>query len=50
MIETDPGKAAVAVPVAEAPRHAPRRRPRPRDVYGIENEEPLQQVETHTHR
>jgi ribonuclease E len=45
MIETDPGK-ATSVAVPEMAPHAPRRRQRPREVYTIENSEPLQQVET----
>ncbi len=48
LIETDPGKAAVTAPVTETREHAPRRRQRPREIYTIENNEPLQQVETHT--
>jgi ribonuclease E len=47
LIETDPNKAAsVIVPTPEMTAHAPRRRQRPREVYTIENSEPLQQVET----
>ncbi|MDD2700587.1 MAG: Rne/Rng family ribonuclease [Sideroxydans sp.] len=47
MIETDPNKAAsVVVPAPEMTAHAPRRRQRPREIYTIENSEPLQQVET----
>jgi ribonuclease E len=47
MIETDPNKAAsvVAAP-QERTAHSPRRRQRPREIYTIENSEPLQQVET----
>ncbi|HLP99404.1 MAG TPA: Rne/Rng family ribonuclease [Sideroxyarcus sp.] len=45
MIETDPSK-AVTAPVPESREHAPRRRQRPREIYTIENNEPLQQVET----
>ncbi|OIR17329.1 ribonuclease E [mine drainage metagenome] len=48
MIETDPNKAASIAPVPESHGHAPRRRQRPREVYTIENNEPLQQVETQT--
>jgi hypothetical protein len=48
MIETDPHKAASVAPAAESREHAPRRRQRPREVYTIENSEPLQQVETHS--
>jgi ribonuclease E len=47
LIETDPNKAASIVPVVvENQPHAPRRRQRQREVYTIENSEPLQQVET----
>jgi hypothetical protein len=46
MIETDPNKAASIAPVAENRDHAPRRRQRQREVYTMENSEPLQQVET----
>jgi ribonuclease E len=47
LIETDPNKAAsVVIPAPEMTAHAPRRRQRPREVYTIENSEPLQQVET----
>ncbi|MBI5007176.1 MAG: Rne/Rng family ribonuclease [Nitrosomonadales bacterium] len=46
MIETDPSKAASIPPVPESREHAPRRRQRPREIYTIENSEPLQQVET----
>ena len=46
MIETDPNKAATVAPVPESREHAPRRRQRQREVYTIENSEPLQQVET----
>ncbi len=48
MIETDPNKAAsiAPAPAPESREHAPRRRQRPREVYTIENSEPLQQVET----
>ncbi len=46
LIETDPHKAATIAPVPESREHAPRRRQRPREVYTIENSEPLQQVET----
>ena len=48
MIETDPNKAASVAPVPESREHAPRRRQRPREVYTIESNEPLQQVETHS--
>jgi ribonuclease E len=47
MIETDPNKAASIAPAAAESRdHAPRRRQRQREVYTMENSEPLQQVET----
>jgi ribonuclease E len=46
LIETDPNKAATIAPVVESREHAPRRRQRPREIYTIENNEPLQQVET----
>ncbi|MDP1633217.1 MAG: ribonuclease E/G, partial [Gallionellaceae bacterium] len=46
MIETDPNKAATVAPVPESRDHAPRRRQRQREVYTVENSEPLQQVET----
>ncbi|MFH2135228.1 MAG: Rne/Rng family ribonuclease, partial [Pseudomonadota bacterium] len=47
MIETDPNKAAAVVaPAQERTAHSPRRRQRPREIYTIENSEPLQQVET----
>ncbi|MBU1447004.1 MAG: Rne/Rng family ribonuclease, partial [Gammaproteobacteria bacterium] len=47
LIETDPNKAAsVVIPAPEMTAHAPRRRQRPREIYTIENSEPLQQVET----
>ena len=47
LIETDPNKAATIAPVAaESREHAPRRRQRQREVYTMENSEPLQQVET----
>ena len=46
LIETDPNKAASIAPVPESREHAPRRRQRQREVYTIENSEPLQQVET----
>ncbi|HAF43720.1 MAG TPA: ribonuclease E/G [Gallionellaceae bacterium] len=46
MIETDPNKAATVAPVVENRSQAPRRRQRQREVYTIENSEPLQQVET----
>ena len=47
MIETDPNKAVGIVPVVVENRpQAPRRRQRQREVYTIENSEPLQQVET----
>jgi hypothetical protein len=48
MIETDPNKAASVAPVPESREHAPRRRQRPREIYTIESNEPLQQVETHS--
>jgi hypothetical protein len=48
MIETDPSKAVRVVAVApESREHAPRRRQRQREIYSIDDE-PLQQVETHT--
>ncbi|MBI4938007.1 MAG: ribonuclease E/G, partial [Nitrosomonadales bacterium] len=46
LIETDPIKCA-ASPAPEAQPQAPRRRPRPREVYSMENSEPLVQIETH---
>jgi hypothetical protein len=46
LIETDPNKAATIAPVQENRPQAPRRRPRQREVYTMENTEPLQQVET----
>jgi ribonuclease E len=46
LIETDPNKAVSVAPVPESREHAPRRRQRQREVYTIENSEPLQQVET----
>ena len=50
-IETNPSKAAN---VGESPlqraEHAPRRRPRPREIYTAESSEPLVQIETHTPR
>ncbi|MDD5057521.1 MAG: Rne/Rng family ribonuclease [Sideroxydans sp.] len=47
MIETDPNKAASIVVAAPANREqAPRRRQRQREIYSIEDSEPLQQVET----
>ena len=47
LIETDPIKCA-ASPVSETETQlqAPRRRPRPREVYSVENSEPLVQIET----
>ncbi len=49
MIETDPNKAAsVVVAPREMTAHAPRRRQRPREIYTMENSEPLQMVETRT--
>jgi hypothetical protein len=48
MIETDPNKAASIAPAPVSREHTPRRRQRPREVYTIENSEPLQQVETHS--
>lgn len=48
LIETDPNKAASVAPAPESREHAPRRRQRPREIYTIENNEPLQQVETHS--
>ncbi|GAB4119939.1 MAG: hypothetical protein Fur0026_10570 [Sideroxydans sp.] len=51
LIETDPNKAAsVAVAATENREHAPRRRQRPREIYTMENSEPLQMVETRTTR
>lgn len=48
-IETDPSKrAAASAPQAEATAPAPRRRSRPREVYSMENSEPLVQIETHS--
>ncbi len=47
MIETDPNKAASVVVAAPVNREqAPRRRQRQREIYSIEDSEPLQQVET----
>jgi ribonuclease E len=47
LIETDPNKAASVAPAPEArQQHAPRRRQRQREVYSVDNNEPLQQVET----
>jgi ribonuclease E len=46
LIETDPNKAATIAPAPETREHAPRRRQRQREVYTMENSEPLQQVET----
>jgi ribonuclease E len=46
MIETDPNKATTIAPVQENHAQAPRRRQRQREVYTMENSEPLQQVET----
>ena len=48
LIETDPVKRAVVAPAAteEATPPAPRRRPRPREVYNMESSEPLVQIET----
>ncbi len=48
LIETDPNKVVSVTPVQESREHAPRRRQRQREIYTIENSEPLQQVETHT--
>ena len=49
MIETDPTKAvSVKSAAPESREHAPRRRQRQREIYTIDNNEPLQQVETHT--
>ena len=48
LIETDPSKTATVAPVQENRAQAPRRRQRQREVYSIENSEPLQQVETHS--
>jgi ribonuclease E len=45
MIETDPNKAANIV-VQENSAPAPRRRPRPREIYTAENNEPLVMIET----
>ena len=47
MIETDPVKAVTVIAAApESREHAPRRRQRQKEIYTIENNEPLQQVET----
>ena len=47
MIETDPVKrASVATAAPESREHSPRRRQRQREIYTMENNEPLQQVET----
>ncbi len=47
LIETDPVKStAVAAPATETSPPAPRRRPRPREVYNMESSEPLVQIET----
>ena len=46
MIETDPNKAATVTPVPESREHAPRRRQRPREIYTLENSEPLVMIET----
>ncbi|ADE11989.1 Rne/Rng family ribonuclease [Sideroxydans lithotrophicus] len=48
LIETDPNKAASIAPAQENRSQPPRRRQRPREIYTIENSEPLQQVETHS--
>ena len=48
-IETDPSKRAAApAPRAETAPPATRRRSRPREVYSMENSEPLVQIETHS--
>ena len=48
-IETDASKrAAVAAPQVESTPPVSRRRSRPREVYSMENSEPLVQIETHT--
>ncbi|HKB60735.1 MAG TPA: Rne/Rng family ribonuclease [Gallionellaceae bacterium] len=44
-IETDPHSVAEPLEVKPHP-HAPRRRERPREIYSVENSEPLEQVET----
>ena len=44
-IETDPHSVAQP-PEARPQPHAPRRRERPREIYSVENSEPLEQVET----
>ncbi len=47
LIETDPIKCAASpVTETETTPQAPRRRPRPREVYSMENSEPLVQIET----
>ncbi len=48
LIETDPVKRATVAPAAmeEATPPAPRRRPRPREVYNMESSGPLVQIET----
>lgn len=47
LIETDPNKAAAVTAAApEMRKRAPRRRQRPREIYTMENSEPLQMVET----
>jgi len=46
LIETDPNKVASVAAVPERRDHAPRRRQRPREIYTMENSEPLQMVET----
>ncbi len=47
-IETAPSKlaAVAASPTEVAQQPATRRRPRPREVYSMENSEPLVQIET----
>jgi ribonuclease E len=47
MIETDPNKVATSIPVPqETAPPVQRRRSRPRDIYTIENNEPLEMIET----
>ncbi len=46
MIETDPGKASNIVAPQEPSAPAPRRRQRPREIYTVDNNEPLVMIET----
>jgi len=46
LIETDPNKVASVAVAPERRDRAPRRRQRPREIYTMENSEPLQMVET----